>query len=76
MKVKVAVGDVELTMSGVDLTPRQISAFITKCASIAVAMNDTGEPEATKAFGFTAHLELDPERNYADDNSEWFEEAP
>ena len=76
MKVKVAIGDVEVTMSGVDLTPRQISAFITRCASVALAMQQTDETETARAVGFTAHLDLDPERNLAEDTSEWFEEAP
>jgi hypothetical protein len=80
MKVKIAVGDVEVTLSGVDLTPRQVSALVTKAASIAVAITASA-PEAdpeprTVAAGFTAHLELDPERNLEPDLSEWFEEAP
>jgi len=81
MKIKVAVGEVEVTMHGVDLTPRQISAFVTKCASIAVALGDTSSPDTeteprTAAAGFTAHLELDPQRNLEPDLSEWFEESP
>lgn len=76
MRVKVAIGEVEVSMSGVDLTPRQISAFITKCASIAVALSAPEETETSRAVGFTAHLELDPERNLAEDTSEWFEDAP
>ncbi len=79
MKVKVTVGEVEVTLHGVDLTPRQISAFVTKCASIAVALGDTSTPDPepeprTAAAGFTAHLELDPERNLEPDLSEFFEE--
>jgi len=76
VKVKVAIGDVEVTMHGVDLTPRQISAFITRCASVALAMQQTTEAETARAVGFTAHLDLDPERNLAEDTSEWFEESP
>ena len=77
MKVKVAIGDVELTMQGVDLTPRQITALLTKAASIALALN-AGEAEELKptATGFTAHLDLDPERNMADDLGDYFEESP
>lgn len=78
MKVKITVGDVEITTQGMDLTPRQISAMLTRCASIALALNATdGEPDARPtATGFTAHLDLDPERNLGEDISEWFEEAP
>ena len=74
MKVKVAIGDVEVTMHGVDLTPRQISAFITRCASVALAMQQTTEAETTRAVGFTAHLDLDPERNLVDVDPDWYEE--
>lgn len=74
MKVKVAVGDVELSLEGVDLTPRQITGFIVKCASIAVAMTGEEEAESKAALGFTAHLELDPERNLVEVDPEWFEE--
>jgi len=81
MKVKVSVGDVEVTLHGADLTPRQVSALVTKCASIAVALSDTSTPDPEieprgAAAGFTAHLELDPERNLADDLADWFEESP
>jgi hypothetical protein len=75
MKVRVVIGDVEVNLSGVDLTPRQVSAFVTKCASIALAMpQGVPEPEASAPMGFTAHMDLDPERNLAEDVSEWFEE--
>jgi hypothetical protein len=74
MKVKVTVGDVELALEGVTLTPRQISGFIVKCASIAVAMTSEEEAETKQALGFTAHLELDPERNLVEVDPEWFEE--
>ena len=74
MKVKITVGEVEVTASGLDLTPRQISAMLTRCASIALAMNAT-EPEGKPAaVGFTAHLDLDPERNLVEVDPEWFEE--
>ena len=74
MKVKVAVGDVELALEGVDLTPRQITAFVVKCASIAMALTGEEEAEAKAALGFTAHLELDPERNLVEVDPDWFEE--
>lgn len=79
MKVTVSVGQVEVTVSGVDLTPRQVSGLLHKVASIAVAMGDASgsepEPEPKPAAaGFTAHLDLDPERNLEPDLSEWFED--
>jgi hypothetical protein len=76
MRVKITVGEVEVTTQGVDLTYRQMTAMLTRCASIALALN-VGEPEGKPAAtGFTAHLDLDPERNLAEDTSEWFEESP
>lgn len=80
MKVKVAVGDVEVTVTDIDYTPRQVTALLHRAASIAVALGASSpEPEVetkTAAAGFTAHLDLDPERNLEPDLSEWFEEAP
>ena len=80
MKVKVTVGEVEVSLSEVDLTPRQIAALINRCASIAVALgisaSSEDEPETKHPLGFSAQLELDPERNLEPDLSEWFEEAP
>lgn len=81
MKVKVTVGEVEVTVTDADYTPRQVTALLHRCASIAVALGATATPEPepeprSAAAGFTAHLELDPERNLEPDLSEWFEEAP
>jgi hypothetical protein len=41
-----------------------------------VAADAPEEKEEPKSLGFTAHLELDPERNLQPDLEEWFEEAP
>jgi hypothetical protein len=80
VKVKVTVGEVEITVTDADYTPRQVTALLHKAASIAVALGASApEPEPEHkgaAAGFTAHLELDPERNLEPDLSEWFEEAP
>ena len=76
MKVRVVIGDVEVNLSGINLTPRQVSAFVTKCASIALAMpQGVAEPETNAPMGFTAHMELDPERNLPDDLTDWFEDS-
>lgn len=82
MKVKVTVGEVEVSLSDVDYTPRQVSRLLNSVASIAVALGASApepEPEPEPrgaAAGFTAHLELDPERNLEPDLADWFEEAP
>lgn len=78
MKVKVIVGEVEVSLQGLNLTPRQITALLHRAASVAVALGQTGETEPESkptATGFTAHLDLDPERNLGEDLSEWFEDA-
>ena len=78
MKVKIVVGEVEIRLDGLDLTTRQISALLHKAGSIALAVGSSpDEPEEQKhPIGFGASLELDPERNYEPDLSEWFEESP
>lgn len=75
MKVTVVVGSVEVRLDGIDLTLADVRKLLRNAASIAVAVA-AEEPiaEATpNAIGFSAHVDLDPERNLADDMSEWFE---
>lgn len=77
MKVKVTVGEVEVSLSGVDLTSRQVAALINRCASIAVALGISSsdeEPEIKQPLGFSAQVELDPDRNTVDIDPDWFEE--
>ena len=79
MRVKVVAGEVEVTLSGVDLTPRQVSALVAKVAGISVALAQAGpemETEQRAPIGFSAHIDLDPERNLGEDLSDWFEESP
>lgn len=77
MKIKIAVGEVEIKLEGSDLTIRQIYALLHKAGSIALAVGSTDEPEEQKhPIGFGANMELDPERNFEPDLSEWFEESP
>lgn len=77
MKIKIAVGDVEIRLDGLDLNMRQISALLHKAGSIALAVGSApDEPEEPKQpIGFGASIELDPERNYQPDLSEWFEDS-
>ena len=79
MKVKISIGAVELELDGLDLTRREIHHLLRSCGSIAVAIEESTpseEPEPKPPVGFTAHIDLDPERNYEPDLSEWFEESP
>lgn len=77
MKTRITVGEVDIR-TDMDLTPRQLRRFLFDAANIAAALTPSPaeEPEAKAPVGFTAHLELDPERNLLEDLSEWFEESP
>lgn len=78
MKIRVTVGDVEVRTDGLELTKRQIVDLLRELAGIAVLTSgvamasEDSEPRAH--LGFTAHLELDPQRNDEPDLSEWFED--
>ena len=76
MDVKVSVGDVVVKLSDVQLTNRQVLALLRQAASIAVALNASDGEQERPVFGFSAHMELDPERNVEPDLSEWFEDSP
>ncbi len=78
MKTKITVGEVEILIDGLELSKRDIYRLIRLGASVAafVAADAPEEKEEPKSLGFTAHLELDPERNLQPDLEEWFEEAP
>lgn len=77
MKAKITVGDVEIELDGLDLTPRQVTALLKRAASVNLAMQVEDEPETKPPLGFSAQVELDPERNIPDVDPDWFdEEAP
>jgi len=68
-----------MELDGLDLTRRHVHQLLESCGSIALAIEDASpseEPEPKPPVGFTAQVELDPERNYEPDLSEWFEESP
>ena len=66
MKVSLVIGGVEVTLSGVDLTLRQVKDLMRSAGSIALAL--PREPDATlevdkgHPIGFTASIDLDPDR--------------
>ena len=82
MKLRVTVGDVDIRAEGLDMTRRQLVALMREAGSIALALAEasaTGDDQSDirpGPFGFSAHLDLDPERNLTEDSSEWFEESP
>lgn len=66
MKLTVAVGAVELTLSGADLTVRQAKDLLRLAASIALALPRDPEPApepGSQPIGFTASVDLDPGRH-------------
>lgn len=80
MKVRITAGDVEVRVDGLDLSKRQLVDLMREATGLAVALTTVAPsddpPTTGSAIGFTAHLDLDPERNLGEDLSEWFEEAP
>lgn len=77
MKIKISVGAVEVEVDGLDLNRKQLQELMQQAGSIALAIEEgSDEEESKQPIGFSASLELDPERNYDPDLSEWFEESP
>ena len=76
MKIRVVVGDIELHLDGLDLTKRQVVDLLREAAGVAALLTVPESDDPKPALGFTAHLDLDPERNLGEDLSEWFEESP
>lgn len=76
MSHRITIGDVEIR-TDTALTVRQLRRLLMDVAGIAAALTPPGEdPPERPTIGFTAHLELDPDRNDLEDLSEWFEESP
>lgn len=67
MKVSLIVGGVEVTLSGVELTLRQVKDLMRSAGSIALALprepEIIGETDKGHPIGFTASIDLDPERH-------------
>lgn len=74
MKVSLVIGGVEVTVSGVDLTLRQVKELMRSAGSIALALPvdppSPAEPEKAHPLGFTAHLDLAP----AEETYDWYDE--
>jgi len=73
MRTKITVGDVEVEVEGLDLTTRQVAALLDRAASVARAVEHEEEPETRAHVGFSAQVELDPERNFSDVDPDWFD---
>lgn len=75
MKMRITVGDVEIRTDGLELTKQQVVNLLRELAGISVLLGGVGsDDEPRPQLGFTAHLELDTERNAEPDLSEWFED--
>ncbi len=74
MRAKITVGDVEIELDGLDLTARQVTALLKRAASVNLAMQVEEETETKTPMGFSAQVELDPERNTPDVDPDWFED--
>lgn len=70
MKVTLKVGEVSLTVDGLDLDRKEIRRLLMDCAGIAAAMAE--EPESGPPMGFTVLTELS--KPDEPDLSEYFED--
>lgn len=59
MKVIIKVGDVSVTVEGMNLERKHVRAILMDCAGIAATL--APEAEAPPAIGFTAHIERLPD---------------
>ena len=59
MKVVIKVGDVVVTVEGMDLERKHVRALLMDCAGIAATL--APEAEQVSTMGFTAHLERLPD---------------
>lgn len=75
MRAKITVGDVKLELDGLDLTPRQVTALLKRAANVNLTIQVEEEPETKTPLGFSAQVELDPERNTPDVDPDWFEDS-
>lgn len=81
-RISLAVGDIRVRYQPAECDGRchvRARYLLGHAAAVALALevdDDTPDTPTPPALGFTAHIDLDPERNYEPDTSEWFEESP
>lgn len=80
MKARIVIGEVEINLTGMDLTVRQVRGLIELAAAAAQATTPTPTveldttPEPAQALGFTATIERLPEEIPKDDLDWYFDE--
>lgn len=75
MKVRIAVGDVDIRLDGVDLTLRQVRGLVKYAVGAAAALSlagaETEDNETKHPLGFAATIERLPEE-IPKDNLDWY----
>ena len=78
MRVRIAVGDVDIRLDAVTLTHRQVRGLIKYAVGAAAAMaltgSDNDETEARQPIGFGATIERLPQEIPAEDLDWYFDE--
>jgi hypothetical protein len=78
MKLRIAVGDVDIRLDDIDLTHRQVRGLIKYAVGAAAAMaltgSDNDEAEAKHPMGFSATIERLPEDIPKEDLDWYFDE--
>jgi hypothetical protein len=78
MKLRIAVGDVDIRLDDIDLTHRQVRGLIKYAVGAAAAMaltgSDSDEAEAKHPMGFSATIERLPEDIPKEDLDWYFDE--
>lgn len=74
MDVEITVDGVELKIRGVGYSTRQVLHLLRVVAGISASLQTAEDEPDRPAVGFSAHLELDPERNVLGVDPDWFED--
>lgn len=74
MRVSVSVGDVSVSLSGVDVSVRQVRELMRLAAGLNLVGSDSGDEEQRPVIGFAASLERLPEEIPQEDISWYFDE--
>ena len=62
MRLRILVGDVDISVSGIEYTPRQVTKLLNRAAEVAHEQPVIAEDEERPPAGFGLYTEIDPER--------------